>query len=88
MVIFPICCVLRVFSFAAYQIVRLNENPCAALPIEKNSSFMDWKLNSKFKFRAFKLYKSFLYARVGWCFLKTKCLRLQYKIYNYNNLLY
>ncbi len=43
--------VLRGFAPAAYEkavcgvpSVRLNENPCAALLIKKNSSFMNWKL--------------------------------------------
>jgi hypothetical protein len=36
--------VLRGFPSAEYVNVRLNENPCAALLIEKNLTFLNWKL--------------------------------------------
>lgn len=35
--------VLLGFQSAAHVNVRLNKNPCAALLIEKNISFLNWK---------------------------------------------
>jgi len=40
MVFFPMSCVLRGFSACDVRDVRLGGNPCAALLIEKKSSFM------------------------------------------------